>query len=225
MTGFQQFIPKSLVPLFAKEMYWEFRAGRKITLSMLASYLSGSTIDIDGIKIGLHRGLSFPLVKAIITHRYEESERKLLAQASLHANDIVVELGTGLGYLASICARAIGSDRVFTYEANPQLEPLIRNTFKLNEVSPNLRICLCGKERGVANFYTARHFTSSSTIKTDEHIGVVQVDVIPLQEELDRIKPTVFIADIEGGEYELFRDFSFATCRMIMLEVHPDVLG
>ncbi len=36
-----------------------------------------------------------------------------------------MELGAGLGFLSTYCAKIMGSDNVVTYEANPALEPYI----------------------------------------------------------------------------------------------------
>jgi FkbM family methyltransferase len=209
---------------FVKDVYWELRAGRAVDLLTFAAYVSGRTIDLDGVKLRLHRQLSFALARSIVGRKYEASERKLL-EAELRPDDTVMELGAGLGYISAVCTRIVGSERVFTYEANPRLEPLIRDTFALNQVSPTLSICMGGKQKGTIPFFLARDFWVSSTVRAPIHIEEVTVGVVPLQEEIDRIKPTVFIADIEGGEYELFRDFSFPTCRLIMIELHPHVLG
>jgi Methyltransferase FkbM domain len=95
----------------------------------------------------------------------------------------------------------------------------------INSVDPTLKICVVGKNAGTTTFYVSRDFWTSSTVPASYHGEKVTVEVVSLRDELERIKPTVFIADIEGGEYELFRDFPPHACRLIMLELHPRVLG
>ncbi len=213
-----------LTTRFLKGLYWETRSGRGINLSVVALYLAGAIVEICGIRLRLHRELSFEIINAIVNRQYERSERKLI-QGVLRHSDVVVELGAGLGYISSVCARLVGSDRVFTYEANPQLEMMIRDTFTLNGVSPQLRICLVGKISGTSPFYIAADFWRSSTIKSEYSKECIEIEIISLQAELDRVRPTVLIVDIEGGEYDIIDENSLKTCRLIMLEVHPEVLG
>ncbi|NEQ37077.1 MAG: hypothetical protein F6K40_12640 [Okeania sp. SIO3I5] len=71
-----------------------------------------------------------------------EKEELTLVKHLLDENDIVMELATDIGLLSSYYAKIIGSKRVFTYEANPALEDYICQTYQLNNVAPNLKICL-----------------------------------------------------------------------------------
>lgn len=68
--------------------------------------------------------------------------------AKLDADDVVMDVGTGIGLVATLCAQRIGSERVYTYEANPALERPIRETFELNRVSPHLEMCMHGPAVG-----------------------------------------------------------------------------
>ena len=89
-------------------------------------------VKIEGIQIPiLKENLSKILQLQIYMGFYEKEELKLVKYL-LDENDIVMELGTGLGLLSSYCAKKIGSHRVFTYEANPALETYIRHTYRLN---------------------------------------------------------------------------------------------
>jgi FkbM family methyltransferase len=209
---------------FIKEAYWDFRAGRGVDLRAFRAYLMQSVIDLRGVRVRVRRSLSYPVVQSLVRATYEASERHLL-EAALRPDDVVIELGAGLGYVSSVCARMTDSSRVFVYEANPMMEPLIRDTFRLNGVDPTLQICMVGKSAGTTTFHVSRDFWVSSTVPGNQHAEIVAVKVLPLRDELERIRPTVFIADIEGGEYELFRDFPPHACRLIMLELHPRVLG
>jgi FkbM family methyltransferase len=205
-------------------MYWEYRARGEFDARVLTSYARGIAVSIGGVMIKLDPALSFQIARSIVRHDYESTERALI-EAALHPDDVVVELGTGLGYIATVCALIVGSDNVFTYEANPGLEPLIRSTFALNGVSPTLTIGICGKQKDTKQFFVTSDFWVSSTEKPSFATESIFVDVVPFQHELERIKPTVLILDIEGGEYDIIQSFSFETCRLIMFELHPAVLG
>ena len=70
--------------------------------------------------------------------RYERDELRLIGQL-LSPEDVALEVGAGLGVLSAYCARRLGSSRVFAYEANPDLEACIRDTYSLNQVQPPAR--------------------------------------------------------------------------------------
>jgi FkbM family methyltransferase len=96
--------------------------------------------------------------------RYEYWELQIL-KSSLKPTDTVMEIGTGLGLLSAYCAKRIGSDRVFTYEGNPEQEQHIRRTYALNQVCPILDICLVGREVGEQKFYVSNDFWDASTVQ------------------------------------------------------------
>ena len=48
---------------------------------------------------------------------------------------------------------------------------------------------------------------------------------MPLNDVIQKIKPTYFIMDIEGGEYDVFSMIDFQTIKKIQFELHPEILG
>ena len=48
----------------------------------------------------------------------------------------MLELGGGLGYVASVAARRLGNDAVLTVEADPEMAAVIRGVFAANGCSP-----------------------------------------------------------------------------------------
>lgn len=182
-------------------------------------------VKIEGIKIPILKDkLSKTSQVLVCTGFYEKEELKLVKHL-LDKNDVVMELGTGLGLLSSYCAQKIGSQRVFTYEANPALEAYIRQTHQLNSVAPNLTICLLGERSGEQTFYVNKNFISSSTVPKNSYDKPIQVPVKSFNEEAYRINPTFLILDIEGGEYELLKFADLHTIKKIVIEVHPNVIG
>jgi FkbM family methyltransferase len=155
---------------------------------------------------------------------YEPLEIAAL-QSTLNEQDVVMELGAGLGFLATYASKRIGSERVFTYEANPALEPLIRDTFAVNGVTPTLQLCVLGQSAGERKFFTDDDFRASSTVPSGEHQREIRVAVKRFDDELERIRPTFLIVDIEGGEYDLVQWSSFDGIRKILIEVHENAIG
>jgi len=207
----------------AKETYWLYAKHGAWDLGPLIACLRREKVSLDGVTLRIRSDLSFNVIKALLRGDYETSERRFLKDCVL-ANDTVMELGAGLGFMSTYCARITGSHKVFTYEANPDMHKIIMSTYRLNDVSPNLRIGICGDSEGTADFYVARDFWASS-IEPSQGLTKISVPKIQFDKEIMKIRPTVIIIDIEGGEYDLLFQSDFGTCRAMLIELHPMVLG
>ncbi|WNZ27667.1 FkbM family methyltransferase [Leptolyngbya sp. NK1-12] len=179
--------------------------------------------EIEGIKIPMGDHISPKVQRAFHYSCYERPEIETL-KSYLASDDVVMELGTGLGLLSIYCAQKIGSDRIFSYEANPRLEPYIRKNYQLNQVSPSLDICLLSNTTGEQDFYITKDFWASSTVPP-VHYEVAEVVKVPVKSfdvEVQRIDPTFLIVDIEGGEYSLIENFNLRNSNIckIMIEIH-----
>jgi FkbM family methyltransferase len=183
-----------------------------------------SIVNLGGIKIKLNPYISENIRDYIYLGDYEGYELNLLRKV-LQKDDVVLEIGTGLGLLSSFCAKSLGNNSVFTYEANPELEPHIRENYKINGVNPSLEICLIGELNGEADFYLKQDFWSSSVIPRGSDVKVLKVPVKSFNQEIFRINPTLLIIDIEGGEYELVKYANFHNVRKLIIEVHAKIFG
>lgn len=181
-------------------------------------------VSIQGIKVSLTEDMSGRLVEALYSGAYEKYELELV-KSQLHPSDIVMELGTGLGLVSIYCAKRIGSERVFTYEANPELEPIIRHNYAMNQVAPTLTICMLGDKLGEQKFYVRKNFWASSTIPRSPNDKAIKVHVKSFNQEVKRINPTFLIIDIEGGEYELLKDAELHNVQTIVMELHKSFIG
>lgn len=180
--------------------------------------------ELAGIKIPIVQHLTDNICAAIYDQYYESAELNTFRR-KLAKQDIVLEVGAGIGFLSSYCSSVIGSENVFTYEANPQLEPLIRRVYSTNQVQPTLKIGVLGNQAGQTKFYVTRDFWASSLFPPAEPSEEMTVPVYDLNEEVFRINPTFLLMDIEGGEYDLIKTIDFHTIRKISAELHTDVLG
>ncbi|MCF8150352.1 MAG: FkbM family methyltransferase [Burkholderiaceae bacterium] len=179
--------------------------------------------DNHGIMLPVkHTQVSPGIAREIYLGDYEAKEIEIISRR-LAVDDIVFEVGAGLGFLSAYCAKRTGGERVFAYEANPELIPLIRETHARNGVAPTLINALLAKGEGEREFHLEDDFWASSAHRTGGRaITVKQLD---LNSELARIKPGFLIVDIEGGEAEFFAGAELATVNKICVETHPDVLG
>ena len=181
-------------------------------------------VDVRGIRLEIGAHTSAAVQAEILSANYENAERTIL-ESFLRPDDTVMELGTGLGFLAIYCAKRVGSERVFTYEANAELEGPVRRNCALNGVAPRLEICLLGRTAGAQTFYLERNLWSSSTLRRSPAARAVTVPVRPLNDELRKVKPSFLIIDIEGGERDLIDYVDLTGVERVVIELHPHVIG
>jgi FkbM family methyltransferase len=176
---------------------------------------------------GVRLPVKHPLISAHIAREiflgdYEREEIAIISE-HLHPQDVVLEVGTGLGFLSAYCARRTKSERVFTFEANPSLVPLIEETYRRNDIRPQLVNAVLAEGTGSREFFVDSDFwASSSLVARGSSIQVPQLD---LNSEIRRIRPTFLIVDIEGGESEFFATADLTGVRKICVETHPHILG
>ena len=184
----------------------------------------GSIVVVDGIKMRVDPRMSDYNIKKLMAGRHTIHERRLVLGV-LEPDDIVMELGGGIGMVAIACAKRIGSERVFSYEANPRLESLIRDNYALNDVAPTLKMCMLGSGAGSHTFYLAKKFSRSSAYDSEEDSEAIEVPVEPFNDEVRRIAPSVLIVDIQGSEKEFVDYADLGTVKKLLIEVHPRIIG
>ena len=212
-------------PALYNKIQTTYRRQKPSPDAVLSSQTYGKVVDVDGIKMRIDRRMSPFQVNKLISGRHTREERRLLLHR-LEPDDIVMELGGGIGMLAIACALKIGGDRVHSYEANPTLESLIRENYDLNQVHPELKMCMLEEKAGSRTFHVSEHFSRSSAYKpADDKTKAYEVPVEPLNDEISRIQPTVLIMDVQGSEGELLSFADLSTVNKLLLEVHPDMLG
>lgn len=197
---------------------------QQYTLKVYRKITKPKIVDIEGIKLFVSDNLESNVLRTIHQGIYEKSELQIVKK-QIESDDTVMELGTGLGLISSYCAKKIGSERVFTYEANPQLKTYIESNYQLNNVNPNLVMCMLGEKPGKQDFYLNKDFWASSTLPINQEYQVISIPVKSFNEEIFKINPTFLIIDIEGGEYELLKSANLYNVKKICLELHNDVLG
>jgi FkbM family methyltransferase len=179
-----------------------------------------------GVLLPLRHALITPsIAKEIYMGDYERKEAEIVTKR-LEPSDIVMEIGAGIGFLSAYCAKHIGSDRVFAYDANPAVMEVIAMTYAANGVQPSIRNAMLGKGAGKARFFVEAEFWASTTIKEGtQDAQEIEVEQLDLNSEIARIKPTFLIVDIEGGEAELFPLADLSCVQKICVETHPHQLG
>lgn len=187
------------------------------------------------------RGINLPhddrficakVAKRLSNDMYETPEVTGLSKF-VTRSDRVLELGSGLGFVSSYLATQIGVEKIFCVEANPDLCAYIERVHEANNVhtanvenAVALPDCAAWPDDGRMPFYITSPFWSSSLNRPrGKQATQAQVPAIRLSEMVARIRPTVIICDIEGGEETLFETVDLSGVRYIYMELHTRVYG
>lgn len=183
-----------------------------------------------------YRGLRIPIEDPPISRKifqqiwrkkYEVPEITAIL-ALVRVGDRVLELGSGLGIVSSLTARAAEGVKVRSYEGNPDLIPFITNLHQLNGVrNVELRneILLPNPVAPTIEFLTHRSFAESSILSHGAIVRRVQVPCSDFNVAVAEFRPDIFVCDIEGGEELLFKDVRLEGIRAVIIELHPAVIS
>lgn len=182
--------------------------------------LSGIVVDL------VHDQIGPGLRDFFYSEIYEEDEVNILRRVLTDA-DVVMEVGAGIGFLSAFAAKQIGEKRVFAYEANPMMIEKIRETYRLNNVEPEINNLLLADREGNVDFFIEENFWSSSILKRSVNSRCVSVRSVDVNLEILRVHPTFLVVDIEGGEKDLLPiiDFKKSRIQKILMETHPFLTG
>lgn len=179
------------------------------------------TAQLPGARIDVSSDVISDAVRGYIARGKYEAEEHQIISRTLTKEDVVMEIGAGIGYISCVCASILqDKDRLHVYEANPRIIDIIRHNMSLNNVDFHLNNQLLGFENGKADFYIPKDFWSAS-MNYLEGAEKVVIDVVDANEKLLEIKPTYLIMDIEGAEVHVLPKMDLSSVNTICLEVHP----
>ncbi|MBU6157438.1 MAG: FkbM family methyltransferase [Bacteroidetes bacterium] len=202
--------------------YWQIRF--YVTLFVLVKNIFRNYWHVvRGIYLPLTRDIGFNTLRWIINGQYEQGEIEIIRQR-IDPGDRVMEIGTGLGFVSAYCAKIVGSDHVYTFEANPLNVEMALRVHAKNNVAPHLQNALLADRRGIIDFPINRKSRLSSSLLKSS-CEIVKVPQLNLNETIEALSPDFLIMDIEGAEYEIFRMIRFQSIKKIQVELHPSILG
>jgi FkbM family methyltransferase len=184
-----------------------------------------------GIDIPIDPNVMSWLIRFALRFGFYETKEAAQLDRFIEDGEVVLELGTGIGFVSTVIARNPRVRKLVSYEANSRMMPFIRRL-----TSQNLGAGLAKAEfrnavlfndpsESHANFYVSKHFWGSSLMPIRDPVAVEKVRVDDFAKVVGELKPTLIVADIEGGELPLFRDAVLDGVDKIYLEVHPLRLG
>jgi FkbM family methyltransferase len=179
-----------------------------------------------GVRVTLDRTWATPQVRDALHNNYYEDPEYRILESTLRPDDRYLELGGGIGFLATCACRVVGERNVFVYEANPDLANVVVRTTMENGFAPSVEnAVLLADSRTVVQLHVLGDFWASSLLPMPG-ARTVEVRAESFGETLDRIRPSYLMIDIEGGEVDLLASEVLPPhVRAICLEVHPTVTG
>lgn len=167
--------------------------------------------------------LSPDLINWLNRGTFEREEARAISQF-VTPDDMVMEIGAGVGFVSIVAARIVGGQNVIAVEANPKLLPVIEANFALNNVvgARVLNYAVVADDNTRATLFLNRAFWASSLLKGNTPPRArVEVPAISLEALMAKWQPTVLVCDVEGSEKDFFQAPLPSTVRLIILELHP----
>ena len=185
-------------------------------------------IDVNGIKISVDPERFSQKMLGLMRDGTYEAEEASQLPSLLNKGERIVELGAGIGYISTLCAKQNNVNSITVFEANPELVPVIKRTHELNGVKSTVinAVVMPNKKKTSLPFYIRDDFWASSL--SSQPYGYSQVVIVPvvsLPEVIAEHQPTMLIVDIEGGEAALFDDIELPGVKKVYVEVHPHIVG
>ena len=99
--------------------------------------------------------------KALFNGTYEDQER-FFVEKYVKKTSRILEIGCGIGLVSLVARKICKEGFVISYEANPQMEKLIRKNYALNNLVPNLEMKAVSVHGEKIEFYIDPEVLSSS---------------------------------------------------------------
>lgn len=181
---------------------------------------------IDQTTLRISKALLSPeLVQNLRGGFYEKLEAKAL-ELHLSPDDRVLEIGSGVGYMAILAAKIVGGENVVTVEANPALLPEIQNNLTLNKINGvtllNFAVVSNPEQRQIELFIGEAFWGASVNKPMEEVAKAVMVPALGFDQLLAQYPANVLICDVEGAEIGYFQNPLPEGLQTIVLEIHPE---
>lgn len=183
-------------------------------------------IETAGVKIPYDPEIITPAILHAIKQGYFEAEEAAQIPHIVRADDVVLDIGAGIGFISTLIARH--AKKVISVEANPNLMPFMAELHHCNGVKnvERLNVVLDNPGVGEATFYLRKDFWMGSlSAAPNAYIATVTVPEMSLNHLLQQARVTMVVCDIEGAESTLFGDVDFGEVTRVYLELHDHITG
>lgn len=187
--------------------------------------LDSKTVCLDGVRINSSQEWVPKFVQNLLFKgTYEFAERKML-KSILRPGHRVLEIGCGIGVVGTLAAKIAGAKNVLSYEANPEQSAVIRANYKLNNLSPELRMKAITKDGKQVAFFKNDNVISSSVFERDGTALKLIVESDRFDTVVAEFQPDVIVMDVEGAEIDLLSNTILDSVEFILVELHRKIVG
>jgi len=182
-------------------------------------------MTIDGVKVITDRKRIPPFIQKLLFRKQYEDHERALVREHLRRGDRVLEIGCGIGLVSLVATRVCGEGNVFSYEANPRMEEIIRENYRLNGWEPDLTMKAVTADGRRLKFFQEANILSSSLIDRNLDGREIEIESVAINDAIRRHDPTVIVMDVEGAEEEILPVADLEGVRALILELHPHIIG
>lgn len=180
---------------------------------------------LDGFALVAWRSTMPKHIAALLARGdYEGPERRALV-GLLRPHDRVLEIGGCIGLLSLIAARIVGPENVLVYEPNPQAAETARRNFDINGMPIRLVDCAVDAADGTATLGIRHGSWLGASLYHNTGEREVVVTVEPIADIVAKERPTTLVLDAEGAEVSILTHCPLGELRLIILELHPELIG
>lgn len=187
-------------------------------------------VEHFGIRLHVDPEFMSPkLVKALKAGYYEAPEARNIGKI-IQPNEVILEIGAGIGFMTALMLKNPDVERVVSFEANPLLIPKIQRTLSENGLGGqrfelhNAILSNTFPDKNV-EFHVHKDFWASSLVRTSDTIRSHSLPVTGFDETIKAVRPSLIVCDIEGGEEDLFSKATLSGVRDVYIELHQRVIG
>ena len=165
--------------------------------------------------------------RALLRGRYERHKVRQLRNR-VEPNDVVLDVGAGIGLTALYAASMVGAENVLCVEADSRAVALARDNFAGNGQTIELleAAAVAGGAPAEVDFHLNEELPRSSLTPRAGDVGTIAVPTVDIAPLLRARGVSVLNVDVEGSERDLLTDIAdFAAVRILLLSVHEQVVG
>jgi len=182
-------------------------------------------IELHGVRVKCGKDdVPRSVRSALFKETYEAFECRM-ALSALRPGDRVLEIGCGIGLVSLLATRVVGEGNVLSCEANRSLEQLIISNYALNGWQPSLVMKPVTADGRDVVFHSNENLVTSSTFERNLPGVAERVESIAIGDVIASHRPNVIIMDVEGAEVELLQEADLKVVELIIVEVHPHIVG
>jgi FkbM family methyltransferase len=185
-------------------------------------------IELAGVRLKVS-GLSTSMKEALLNGTYEEAELSLCRQL-LVPGDVVLEVGSAIGFLGIFATQSIGVGRFVSVEANTYTAERLRKNYELNGAPHELHVAALSDTDGPVTLHASENFWTDTIVPPVLPVPSLRTISVPGYTLAtlcanSGCAPTALIIDVEGAETCLLSQSIPQSVKKMVLELHPHLTG